>query len=163
MRTGTGRTKYGHKREGNTGHGEHRSDITPPSRTVRDTIQRGGGVGALEASRDTETGQDRRPPGGARSGTHGGAGSSGGHGGSGAREATANRGARAAMAEQGIQEAMAGPPPRPRPQAPAPSPQLELYNPPPKKFLGESRGSIRHLGALWRHGHLGALWRRMHS
>ncbi len=26
MRTGTGRTKYGHKREGNTGHGEHRSD-----------------------------------------------------------------------------------------------------------------------------------------
>ncbi len=26
MRTGTGRTKYGHKREENTGHGEHRSD-----------------------------------------------------------------------------------------------------------------------------------------
>ncbi len=26
MRTGTGRTKYGHKREGHTGHGEHRSD-----------------------------------------------------------------------------------------------------------------------------------------
>ncbi len=63
---GTGKPKYGHKREGNTRHGEHRSDIAPPSRTVRPapyTIQRGGGVGALEASRDTETGQDRRPPG----------------------------------------------------------------------------------------------------
>ncbi len=26
MKTGTGRTKYGHKREGNPGHGKHRSD-----------------------------------------------------------------------------------------------------------------------------------------
>ncbi len=31
MRTGTGRTKYGHKRETNTGQWEKRSDITPPS------------------------------------------------------------------------------------------------------------------------------------
>ncbi len=62
----TGNTKYGHKREGNIRHGEHRTDSTPPSRTVRPapyTIQRGGGVGALEALRDMETGQDRRPPG----------------------------------------------------------------------------------------------------
>ncbi len=42
-------------------------------------------MGALEASRDIETGQDRTGglQGGAGSGTHGGAGSSGGHGGSG--------------------------------------------------------------------------------
>ncbi len=54
-------TKYGHERRGNTRHRETQSDITPPSRTVRPapyTIQRGGGVGALEASRDTETGQE---------------------------------------------------------------------------------------------------------
>ncbi len=64
MRTGTGRTKYGHKREGNTGHGEHRSDITPPpSRTVRPapyTIRRGGGW-ALWRPQGTRR-QDRRPP-----------------------------------------------------------------------------------------------------
>ncbi len=38
---------------------EDRTDITPPSRTA---LQRGGG-GHSGASRDTETGQDRRPPG----------------------------------------------------------------------------------------------------
>ncbi len=65
MRTGTGRTKYGHKREGNAGHGEHRSDITPPPlpllngayRTVHHPTGRGG-RGALEASRNMETGQE---------------------------------------------------------------------------------------------------------
>ncbi len=64
MRTGTGRTKYGHKREGNAEHGEHRSDITPPplplmngaSRTIHHPTGRGGG--ALEASRNMETGQE---------------------------------------------------------------------------------------------------------
>ncbi len=96
MRTGTGRTKYGHKREGNTGHGEHRSEITPPlpllngvSRTVHHPTGRGG-VGALEASRNTETGQEasRAAP---------------------VPRSTAEWGARAATADQGIQNAMAGP------------------------------------------------------
>ncbi len=58
---GTGKNIYGHRREGNTGHGDTGMTVTPPSRKVRPapyTIQRGGGVGALEASRDTETGQE---------------------------------------------------------------------------------------------------------
>ncbi len=66
MRTGTGTNHIWAREEGKPRHGDTQSDITPPSRTVRPalyTIQRGGGVGALEASRDTETGQDRRPPG----------------------------------------------------------------------------------------------------
>ncbi len=63
-------------------------DISPPSLKVRPapyTIQRGGGVGTLEASRDTETGEDRTGDlqCGARSGSHGGSGDSGGHGGAG--------------------------------------------------------------------------------
>ncbi len=48
-----GRTIYGHKRKGDTRHGD--TDLTlPPSRT---TLKWGGGVGALEASRDMEPGQ----------------------------------------------------------------------------------------------------------
>ncbi len=43
----------------------------------------GRGGGRSGGLRDTETGQDRRPPSGARSGSHGGSGDSGGHGGSG--------------------------------------------------------------------------------
>ncbi len=64
---GTGKTIYGHRRDGNTGHGEYRSDSTLPplpngaSRTEHHPT--GRGRGALEALKDTETGQDRRPPG----------------------------------------------------------------------------------------------------
>ncbi len=46
-------------RGGETRDTERKSDTTPPSRTVRPapyTIQRGGGVGALEASREQEAG-----------------------------------------------------------------------------------------------------------
>ncbi len=84
--------------------------------------------------------------------------------GQGTRAATAEQRFREAMAEQRIREAMAGPPPRPCPQPPPL--WLEPYYQPPKKFLGESRGSIRqshcrngHWRALWRRGLLGALWR----
>ncbi len=87
MRTGTGTNQIWAREEGKHKTRRDTTDITPPSRTVRPapyTIQRGGGLGALEASRDTEAGQYRRPPGGgARSGSHGGSGDSGGHGGAG--------------------------------------------------------------------------------
>ncbi len=62
-----------------------------------------GEGGALEASRDTETGQE------ACSGTHGRAGSSGGKVEQGARAAMADPGIRGAMAEQGARAAMADP------------------------------------------------------
>ncbi len=154
MRTETGRTKYGHKREGNTGHGEHRSDITPPSLTVRPalyTIQLGGGVGSLEASRDTETGQDRRPPGQRpfrdprRSGELG--------------QPWRSRGFRKLWWDR-----LRGRGPSPHPGLSGLS-GLSGWSPttPHQNFLGESRGSIRHLGALWKSGHLGALWKRRHS
>ncbi len=59
-------------------------------------------MGALEASRDTETGEEafRAAPVPGPTAERG------------ARAAMADQGARAAMADQGIQEAMAGPPPR---------------------------------------------------
>ncbi len=66
-------------------------------------------------------------------------------------------------AERGARAAMAGPPPRLRPQPPPQPLRLEPYYPPKKKFLGESRGSVGYLGALWKRGHLGALWKRRHS
>ncbi len=126
MRTGTGRTKYGHKREGNTGHGEHRSDITPSN----------VGVGALEASRDTETGQEASraaPVPGPTAEREARAAMAD----PGTREAMTEQGARAALAEQGIQEAMAGLPPRPRPQPPPRPLQLEPYYIPQKISLGK--------------------------
>ncbi len=84
-------TKYGHERRGNTIHGETQSDITPPSRTVRPapyTIQQGGGVGALEASRGQEAGlpASRAAP---------------------VPGAMADPGTREAMADPGIRDAMA--------------------------------------------------------
>ncbi len=154
MRTGTRNTKYGHKREGNTGHGD--TDLTLPatplptgaSRTVQNSTERGGG--ALEASRDIEKGQEA------------------------SRlvlvlGSMVEQGARAAMAEQGtcasladpeIRAAMASPPPMAVAPAPATMAGAMLPPPPPKKkILRGSRGSIGHLGALWEHRYLGALAR----
>ncbi len=79
------KTKYGHKREGNTG-----LTLLPPPRTARPalyTIQRGGGGGRSGGLKGQSSGTEGLQ-GGARSGTHGGSGSSGGHGGS-ASEAAA--------------------------------------------------------------------------
>ncbi len=81
-------------------------------------------MGALEASRDTETRQEvsRAVP---------------------VPGPMEEQGARAAMAELG---AMASPPPRPRPQPP-PLRLVPYY--PQKNFLGGSRGCIGHSrGAL---------------
>ncbi len=143
--------------------------LPPPERCVpHRTPSNGEGGGALEASRDTETGQDRRPPGrrpfrdprrsrelgrpwpireamAVQS----------------AWAAMADPGTPVAMADRGTPAAMAGPPPRPRPQPPPRSLRQEPYYP-PKNFLGENRGSIGHLGALGRCGHLRALVRRGH-
>ncbi len=102
----------------------------------------GRGVGTLEASRNTETGQDRRPPGRCpfqdprRSGELG--------------RPRQRRGFRKPWRD------------RLRGRGPKPPPWPLWLEPllPPQNFLGESRGSIGHLGALWMHGHLGALWRK---
>ncbi len=92
----------------------------------------------------------------------------------GTREAMADPGARAAMAEQGARAAMVDPGTREAmadPGAWAASSAGALL-PPQKKFLGENRGSIGHLGALGKRRllgalgkceHLGALWRHGHS
>ncbi len=124
--------------------------LPPPERciphhapcTIHHPMGRGGGrSGGLKEHRDRTGGLQ----GGARSGTHGGAGSSGGHGRGG------DSGSRGGTAFEAA--------------APAPTPAslAGALLPPPKNFLGESRGSIGHLGALWMHGHLGALWRRRYS
>ncbi len=95
---------------------------------------------------------------------------------------TAERGARAAMSDQGAWVAMGirelgrlwwETTSEAEAEVPTPaSPSGALLPPPKKKFLGESRGSIGHLGALWKrgllgalwkHGLLGLLWRRRHS
>ncbi len=163
MKTGTGRTKYGHKREGNTGHGKHRSDITPPSRTPSNGE---GGGGALEASRDTETGQEasRAAP---VLGLTAERGARAAMAYQGARAAMVDPGARAAMADRGARAAMAGPPLRPRPQ-----PRPGALLPPPKKNslgkVGARSGTWgvlwtrENLGVLWKRGLLGALWKRGH-
>ncbi len=96
-------------RGGETRHRETKSDTTAPSRTVRPapyTIQRGGGVGALEASTEQEAGilVSRAAP------------IPGAMAGQGTREAMADPGTQEAMVEQGARAAMADPPPRPRPQ-----------------------------------------------
>ncbi len=73
--------------------------LPPPERCVPYTIQRGGGVGALEASRDTETGQEasRAAP------------VLGAMAGQGTRVAMVERGAWAAMAERGAWVSMVDP------------------------------------------------------
>ncbi len=136
-------------------------DITPPpNRCVphRNNNIRGGGVGALEASRDTETGQEasRAVPVPGPTAERGARAAMADRGAwaamaeRDARAAMAERGAREAMAEQetweamvdpGTREAMAGqetleamvgPPQRPRPQPPPRSLWQEPYYPHPK-------------------------------
>ncbi len=108
------------------------------------TIQREGGW-ALWRPQGTWR-QDRGLQGGARSGTHGGAGArrrwrvvraSGGHGGSG------SSGSHGGLGDSGGHGGTASDGLAPAPARPL---RLEPYYPPPKKFLGESRGSIGHLG-----------------
>ncbi len=86
------------------------------------------------------------------SGGHGGSWSSGGHGGSG------SLGGHGGSGDSGGHGGTASEAAAPAPVPASPAGALL----PPLNFLGESRGSIGHLGELWRHGHLGALWKRGH-
>ncbi len=147
---GTGKTIYGHRRDGNTGHGEYRSDSTlppPPERCVpHRTPSNGEGEGrsgGLKGHGD-RTGQEASraaPVLGAMAGqgtreAMADPGTREAMAEQGAREAMAEQGAREAMAEQGAWEAMVGPPPRPRPQPPPRSLRPEPYYP-PKISLGK--------------------------
>ncbi len=126
--------------------------LPPPERCVpHRTPSNGEGGWALWRPQGTRR-QDRTGglQGGARSGTHGGAGSSGYNGGSG------SSGGHGGSGDSGGHGGTAAAPPTPVSSAGA-------LLPPKKNFLGVNRGSIGHLGALWRRRHLGALWRRRHS
>ncbi len=113
---------------------------------------------ALEASRDTETGQEASRaapvPGptverGARV-TMEDQGARAAMADPGARAAMADQGVRVAMTKQGIQEAMAAMTKQGIQEACLSG--WSPTTPPPKKYHG----------ALWRHGHLGVLWKRGH-
>ncbi len=109
--------------------------LPPPERCVphRTPSNGEGGMGALEALRDTETGQDRRPPG------------------------------RRLFRDPRRSRELGRPwRDRLRDHGPSPHLGLFSRSPttPPKNFLGENRGSIGHLGAYWRRGLLGSLGRR---
>ncbi len=118
-------------------------------------IERGGGVGALEASRDLEPGQvaSRAV---SVSGPTADPGTQAATADLGTQAATADPGTPAATADPGTQAAMA----EPGTQAAMAEPGTQVAmegSPPPPNFLGEAH----HLwGALRRRGRRGALWRR---
>ncbi len=115
------------------------TDLTllPPSRTVRPA----GGWVLWRPQRTRRQDRTGGLQGGARSGTHGGSVSSGGHGRTGVSGGHGGSASEAA--------------------APTPAP-ASTAGALKKNVLGESRGSIGHLKALWRRGHLGALGKRGH-
>ncbi len=111
----------------------HKSDITPPSWKARSApynIQRGGGGGTLEASRDRDPGRKASRaapvPGPTAEQV--------------AREAMAGQETPAALSDQETRAAMADLPPRPRPQPPPWPLRLEPYYPPKENTWGNLQG-----------------------